>query len=253
MNILTALIVLSIILLAIYVKKAYIYKEKVVPEPGSLFIIIPDAVNGYGMDIITNIAEKEDYHVLGIVRTLADAEFLRSSGLGKLDASVWTKADISGGIVKNEMPVVASSSLVNEYAAMNITVSGIVAVLTPHHFYDKNNQSEMSGFEFSVETITEVLMSLILIQEMLMNKFSKTECKEKPMRIVLVAPYIPHALYSIPHSLNTTEMAELVVIRALDAAVAESRRQFSKLGFSVSLVYSPSRYAPNETLLQVNL
>jgi len=252
MNILTALIVLSVALLAIYVKRAYIYKDKVVPEPGSLFIIIPDAVNGYGMDIITDITEK-DYHVLGIVRTLADAEFLRSSGLGKLDALVWTKADTSGGIVKNEMPV-ASSLKINEYAAMNITVSGIVAVLTPHHFYDKSNQSEMSGFEFSVETITEVLMSLILIQEMLMNEYSKmTECKEKPMRIVLVAPYIPPALYAIPHSLNTTEMAELVVIRALDAAVAEARKQFTTLGFSVSLVYSPSRYAPSETLLQVTL
>ena len=182
MNILTVLIVASGALLSFYIKHAYFRssKEILIPEPGSSLFIVTDAMNGYGQDLVTTIAEK-DYHVLGIVRTLADAEFLRGAGLGKMDALVWTSGLANDTcIVRNEVAASLAS-----YVAMNITIHGMVVVLTPSHFYDNGNLSEMSGFEFSIETISEVLMSLIMIQEVLHDH------KDKSMRIVLVAPYIP--------------------------------------------------------------
>lgn len=243
-NLLT-LVVLSIAVIGMYMKSFFLYlseKEKYVPEPKSLFIVT-DAVNGYGLDLTTIIA-KENFHVLGVVRTLDDAEFLRSSGLGKVDTLVWTNephvTNDTFSLARNELIASLAS-----YNALNISVSGIVVTLTPQHFYDKAGPSEMDGFEFSIETVKEVLTSIAMIQQV------SREFNSKSMRIVLVAPYAPSTFLTDPRSLNSTEIAEMVIMRSLEAAVHEVRSHLASEGFSVSILYSPSRHTPSETFWQV--
>lgn len=247
MNIAGVLTALGVAVLYVFIRNTFFYRtdEKIVPKPASLFIVT-DAVNGYGFELTKTIAEA-GFQVLGIVRNLADAELLRGLGVGKIDVVIDTAHDMSAPVEGSQLcPIIPElATSLESYDIMNVTLSGIVVVLTPRHFYDKSNDYEMTGFGFAMDVLADSIMSLIAMQTAL------PDYKGEAMRVALVVPYIPPPLYAIPHRLNTTEMAELVVIRALDAAVAEARRHFAQFGVSISLVYSPSRYAPNETLIQV--